>query len=955
MLHFKKNLFLTILFLSIYSNAQAAKSQTIFIDNDWGSPTEKETSKPTEADTPPDSTPPINHESLLYRDNIEEVIYDRYFNYDTQNYDVHKTVIYLEPNPADLNTFDLPNNTSSESNTVDVPTNESLTPDYFNDFTLEQRREQISETENEKLAEKNSLGSKEKPIIRSGIISEKEFAQDKERYFSNNREYNSDQLVKNIKQVYEIENTYSSAILTARFKRLKSDYDNQFSKRTFHKPQKIMHEKEVAALDALLSGKIASLCADIQRGDLATAQAAFNEAQNIWGWKRDYTFLIPNLTSGTSDSSFNARLGFDQMHIMERHLITRPDFIQAYTDQKSYAKIQDLKKQCSLLQQKSQTNAFYSMRQELYETVVKNGRNTNIADNICLAVVEKALQDPINTVLSRIKHARSIEIAQLEKNNFEQQILNHMHAQNITHLSDIRAKIIEQYDFDALELVQDTYHRHPGYIPPTSSDSTPPEILCGFTPILSNIKNKPLPIAHTELIHLQAQIADAFAKQNITDPLQQEKLLNQNFGGNVLLEAHAAYQERPDFFNLTKLFIPIDVPAKTAEILHNSNDYESVFNNFQIITDQVLDNAQLCQMEVAPEIENQLIQSLQIIREPKNNAEFIFHATITDQLLTDIQCQSQAIATATPTVWQKTSEAFIHGMGVFISRFNPITQLTDFASLLGDGLAFGKNRAVSIAKDPIGETQKSIATTLYIIDLIHTWGRLTSDTLYGVHYLSTQECQQRISGFFQNIVILGNIIDKSAENITAKDIGGTIGHILGDIFSAKAFSTAVGFLRQIDAFGKISQEAKAAVQGIKTVIEEHPAYAAAEGAVLKMNNGMKNAGNAFKESAAVKNAIQKVANMKEFFELPFGKTLYPHSLKTKRPYQGVPIYQLVEKAPGSDLKKGFYYYLDKLHGDHIEVFNKRGDVAGVYNLDGTFNSKKFDAAQKAGRNIKDFI
>ena len=165
--------------------------------------------------------------------------------------------------------------------------------------------------------------------------------------------------------------------------------------------------------------------------------------------------------------------------------------------------------------------------------------------------------------------------------------------------------------------------------------------------------------------------------------------------------------------------------------------------------------------------------------------------------------------------------------------------MTDFVSLVGQGLTCGKNRVVAIAKDPIGETQKSIATTLYIIDFISTFGRFTADTMYGLHYLSTQECQQRIGRYCENIVILGHVIDKSAETVTAKDVSGAVGHILGDIFSAKIISTAATFLRQIDALGKMSQEAKAIAQGIKTAIEDHPAYATAEGIVLKMGNEIK--------------------------------------------------------------------------------------------------------------------
>lgn len=100
----------------------------------------------------------------------------------------------------------------------------------------------------------------------------------------------------------------------------------------------------------------------------------------------------------------------------------------------------------------------------------------------------------------------------------------------------------------------------------------------------------------------------------------------------------------------------------------------------------------------------------------------------------------------------------------------------------------------------------------------------------------------------------------------------------------------------------------------------------------------------------------KVANMAEFFELPFGKTCLKNSQKTKRLFQKYSsIYKITQDIPGTTLKEGYTYYLDRFHGDHIEVFNKKLKVAGVYNLDGTFNTSKFEAAKKSGRNIKNLM
>ena len=98
--------------------------------------------------------------------------------------------------------------------------------------------------------------------------------------------------------------------------------------------------------------------------------------------------------------------------------------------------------------------------------------------------------------------------------------------------------------------------------------------------------------------------------------------------------------------------------------------------------------------------------------------------------------------------------------------------------------------------------------------------------------------------------------------------------------------------------------------------------------------------------------VIKVTNMKEFFETDFGKTLKAKSRKTH--YQQGPItaYELTEKVGNPHLNKGDLYYLDFKHGDHIEVFNHRGKVKYVLNLDGTINEAKTAKALREARTIE---
>jgi hypothetical protein len=59
---------------------------------------------------------------------------------------------------------------------------------------------------------------------------------------------------------------------------------------------------------------------------------------------------------------------------------------------------------------------------------------------------------------------------------------------------------------------------------------------------------------------------------------------------------------------------------------------------------------------------------------------------------------------------------------------------------------------------------------------------------------------------------------------------------------------------------------------------------------------------------------------------------------------GSPIRQLSESVPNTEmLKKGYQFAIDRLHGDHFEVWDKNGKWIGVANLDGSKNEKKIQA------------
>ena len=91
--------------------------------------------------------------------------------------------------------------------------------------------------------------------------------------------------------------------------------------------------------------------------------------------------------------------------------------------------------------------------------------------------------------------------------------------------------------------------------------------------------------------------------------------------------------------------------------------------------------------------------------------------------------------------------------------------------------------------------------------------------------------------------------------------------------------------------------------------------------------------------------VQPVGNMSEFFKSKFGKKLKDCSNKTSKMVDGQSVYTVTEKTNIPGLKKGDQFYLDGLHKDHLEVFNKQGKFKYVLNLDGSINAAKTASAE----------
>jgi filamentous hemagglutinin len=88
-----------------------------------------------------------------------------------------------------------------------------------------------------------------------------------------------------------------------------------------------------------------------------------------------------------------------------------------------------------------------------------------------------------------------------------------------------------------------------------------------------------------------------------------------------------------------------------------------------------------------------------------------------------------------------------------------------------------------------------------------------------------------------------------------------------------------------------------------------------------------------------------VGNMKEFLKSDgFGSDVSSGTQKTSKIYDGQSVYKATSSV-GDYIKKNDQLYLDGLHKDHIELFDKNGNFKAVLNLDGTLNEAKTVAGE----------
>lgn len=947
MFHTKKSILTTIFTFFIFSHVSALNMQDVETDSFFGmESTSETTTQTTQSDTTQTNssnistfdTSPYNTTyetdtekvtlyTITHEDHID-LAYD-YCNKKTGEIGHGQIPLYPDVSlrgenkqqfdlPSDLN-FNNQNNSNSDTindhRSSNTPPQYDIFTDKLKDDLFDSRKQEIEEHHN---SQRNDIKIKNNCVTIRDYLNE-------------------------IHATNNLINTLSHPMVVARFQEIRDSIANQEARKsnTWFRTKTISNTPaELKFLDALISGEIVQLLKETLHSNLLIAENAFIKLKELWPWKRGHTFLIRGPISN-AETSFISKLGIDIMKIAEKDLITRQDYIAKYTDTQS---IKEYKKKSFMLQKNAVSNSLFEERNQLRRYVTENIKKNDLTANICLAIAKNAVFDPIGSIFHGIVHTPSLEKARIHLHHLEAQILDQAKQKNVVLTDQIKNLIIEQYGIDILEAGYNCYTSRPDYIKivndlPILSNNN-------ISPILHNIENKPLPAAHKELTHLQKQIIGTLESFNITDKAIQKELIVKKFGIDILEQTNNAYKNRSDHKELINSFIPIDVHNASINILNTSHDYASVGQQFDTMAEQVFHNARLCKIDFIENIENHVIDSIHIIKAPQNDAQFIFNVTVVDHLLTDIQHKVDNIVEGKSTSYMQCigrgSELFTRAIVKFIEGLNPITQVKSIGELLQ-----GAGHLTShIIQHPIDSLHTLREINTKTCELLVNTAIFTSDTIFETTYLTPEEYQQRSNAFW-----------KTVQSVPAESIVDVVAQVAADFAVGKGVIKVFVYIKEIDAAIKLENYAVKVADKLKQAVDIHlgdnPIIVTAEGLVLKTSNDLKKFGETIKNSSISQKIILRVNNMKEFFELPFGRMLHPHSLKTSYQYQKFSIiYKLTENIPGTRLKKGYFYYLDRLHGDHLEVFDKQLRVAAVYNLDGTFNMAKFESAQKAGRTIK---
>jgi len=697
----------------------------------------------------------------------------------------------------------------------------------------------------------------------------------------------------------------------------------------------------------LLKGHISKAMLQVQYGPLVRAIEAYLALAKEYPFasKQGFICRIPS----AEEQKLIDLLGVDIMQEAEKGLLSRQDFlelfnlsfndIQKFTHLQQAGDLKGLEQAKTQLQAEIKRNNFYSLAEFIQASAQ-------------LVEIERLTKDPITIAWSEIVNSE-LDRAKAHVVALEGHIIAEVLDANIKTLNDAEIYLFSKYGCNPINRGQILYKDRPD-CPQNAEISS-----LGKNPlarIFATIKQAPLPVATAAKQEMEDAWANHLEEVGIKNTEEAETHLLETYGFNCIKAANEFYNARPDVRPpmpvlppditpfLKQPFKVINAPLKIIDSLETSKTNAELAEQFKFLICDVAENAYNCDYVPGPEIPKLLVSSVFTIEKSTNPLEVGFHVAAINHVLTDVQDQI-ALKEQQPLILPQPPHLLVNALAKYFEKMEPEHQINH--------LHYMAECAVNAAQ-------------------------LVCDITVGKLYLSPEEYQRRQDQFWQG---LNNASPSCLAALSTEQWTEGIAQIAADFTYGMSIATATHFLTSLDCAG-ITAITNVFRYALRELVTRDPVFIAEHIGIRNIalqNSGLleqaieERAGLALRSSDVQSTHSKKglsskpetplqrqtttAANMYEVFEKhPLGKLLSENAQKTKGVYDGATIYKSTNKIPQYGIKKGDYFYLDKKHGNHIEVFNGTGTAPRtVLNLDGSVNIKKLNTAIDQGRQIVDYI
>lgn len=348
----------------------------------------------------------------------------------------------MEPKPIRMQI-----STEHSLSSIDRDLNISIIPEIDNINVAELLQEKFSEEQQKEYLRKlNKLNAEE-------VISEEDFTEPEAMSEKDlkNKVFDSDIVLRNIHGQDNICDVLKHPLVRARLDRFEKyfKYKREKAWRTgkINKYNKALHFVEL-----LRSQEVEELINKIYYTDFATANKASVQLRKLFSWNGQYIY----------DQVYPVKLlGIDLLACVDDVFKTRGDFILNNMGQTSLKEIGEFSELCDTLQRKNDVATLADLYTRLKHKMELNEIRNRI-DEICYAIVERALLDPMNIILGDIKYG-SFDTARAALDSLEKQIEPTSVTRIISDEEYFRKSLMHRSKSSRLEIAQNLYKARPDY------------------------------------------------------------------------------------------------------------------------------------------------------------------------------------------------------------------------------------------------------------------------------------------------------------------------------------------------------------------------------------------------------------------------------------------------------------------------------------------------------------